>query len=263
MKIIGKKALQAFGIFPKQCVIILVLHFLVATSFQSLYAQANNLTIKPVNPPYIAQTSNFMALLFHLEASEAQALLPENVTAKRDDSGLATASLETYSTDQISGVPKYTIAFITIEVIGGESNYGTPGNWAIWGVMDNDTTLQSFKHFYNFPYSHERRISIENKQDEYIAIVGENRREGFELKMTKDVDKPVAAGGTATIFSQSLGDSILKTEIPWLANGNAANIVSFKVKSGSNQVLQTIQRAKPFYGQISTNVFSYTKPVTQ
>ena len=37
------------------------------------------------SPPYIARTSNFMAIAFHIEAEEVQKLLPANVKVKTDE----------------------------------------------------------------------------------------------------------------------------------------------------------------------------------
>lgn len=262
-KIIRKSIIQTSRILLAQRAVMFVLLFLAAASFPSLYGQATNSAIKPVNPPYIARTSNFMMILFHLKAGEAQKLLPANVKVKSDDKGLVTGGMEIYTTDQIYGVPKYTIAFIYVEISGEESNSGTSGNWPVWGMVNNDTSLQNFRHFFNYPYHHEKRMTIEKKGTEQVATVGDNGGEGLTLKLRRKTDRPVAGEGLATIVSQSLNGRILKTEIPWLANGNEANIVSFEVRAGSNKVLETIRGAKPFYGQISTNVFSYTRPITQ
>jgi hypothetical protein len=81
------------------------------TSMQSRYAQKANSAMKMLSPPYIARTSNFMALAFQLKADEAQKLLPADVKIKSDDSGMASGGMEIYTTDQIYGVPGYTIAF--------------------------------------------------------------------------------------------------------------------------------------------------------
>jgi hypothetical protein len=74
---------------------------------------------------------------------------------------------------------------------------------------------------------------------------------------------PITAEGVAPILNQSADGNLKVTEIPWLANGNEASIISFEIRAGSNKVLQVLQGAKPFYGQVSTNVFSYTKPIRQ
>jgi len=49
-------------------------------------------------------------------------------------------------------------------VSGPKSNNGKPGNWAIWGAVNNDTTLKNFKHFYNYPYRWEKEIMIEKEK---------------------------------------------------------------------------------------------------
>jgi hypothetical protein len=240
---------------------IAMLLFLSAVTFQSLYAQTTNLDMKPVSPPYIAHTSNFMAIAFRLEADEVQKLLPANVKVKSDDEGLATGGMEIYTTDQVYGVSKYTIAFIYVEVNAPDSA-NSSGNWPIWGIVNNETTLQNFKQFYHFPYHQEKKMTIK-KGTEQIATIGDSNGEGLTLKLKRKTDRPVSAQGLATILSPSENGGILKTEIPWIANGHQASVVSFEVKAGSNKVLQVIWGAKPFYAQVSTNVFSYTRPVVQ
>jgi len=249
----------------KRPTLFVLLLFLNAIFSYPLYGQESQSEVQEATPPYIARTSNFMAVMFHLNADEAQTLLPQNVKVKRDENGLATGGLEIYTTDQISGVPKYTIAFLTLEVeVGGEGNNdGATGNWAVWGVMNNETTLSSFKDFYNYPYHFEEKMTIEQKEDGQVATVRGNNGEGLMVNLRKKADQPISAEGVATIFSQSMDGKVLRTEIPWLANGNQANVISFEVNPGNSKVLKAIQNAKPFYGQISSNVFSYTRPLTQ
>lgn len=128
--------------------------------------------------------------------------------------------------------------------------------------MNNDTALQNFRHFFNFPYQVEKKISIQ-KGAEQVITIGESNGEGLTLKLERKNDKPVSAEGIAPLLSISDKDGVLRTEIPWLADGNQASVVSFEVRAGSNKVLQMIQGVKPFYAQVSTNVFSYTKPISQ
>jgi len=93
-----------------------------------------------------------------------------------------------------------------------------------------------------------------------VAIIGESGGEGLTLQLGVKFNQPVAAEGLAAIYSRSMKDKVLTTEMPWLANGFEANIVSFVVRPGSSRVLQALQKAQPVYGQVSSNVFSYTKP---
>lgn len=244
------------------CVARFVLFFGILASDQSSYGQAANATMKLVNPPYIARTSNFMAVAFQLKADEAQKLLPANVRVKSDGKGFVSGGMEIYTTDQIYGVSKYTIAFVYVEVIGNGIPNGMPGNWPIWGAVDNDKALQSFTHFYNYPYR-QQKITIERKGDEQVATVGGNGGEGFTLTLKIRPDKPVSGEGVATIYSQSSTGKTLLTEIPWLANGNQADVVSFEVAAGDNRALRAIQGVKPSYAQTSTNAFSYSRPIAQ
>lgn len=101
-------------------------------SLQSIYGQTNNQNMKTINPPYIARTSNFMAIYFYVEAKEVQKLLPASVKVKSDDKGLATAGMEMYTTDQVYGMPNFSIAFIYVEASVSGSVNGTSGYYPIW-----------------------------------------------------------------------------------------------------------------------------------
>jgi hypothetical protein len=238
-----------------------LLTFCIA-SCQSVWGQTVNPYPKPIDPPYIARTSNFMAIAFQLEANEVQKLLPANVKVKRDHKGFANAGMEMYTTDQIYGMPKYTIAFIYVEVSVPESGNDTSGNWPIWGVVDNDTALNTLRHFYHYPYQQEKNILFQTAEEQVITIGG-SKGEGLTLKLKRNRDKPVTAEGVARLLSSSGNGGVVKTDIPWLAAGHQASIVSFEVRPGSNKILQMIQGAKPFYGQVSANVFSYSIPISR
>ena len=246
--------------YTKGLKLIALLLFLSTIIHSPLYGQDEMVT-----PPFVAQTSNTMFVMFHLNADEAQELLPPNVKVNRNEDGLATGGLEIYNTDQVSGMENFTIAFLTLEVeVGGEGNNdGTPGNWPVWGVINNEATLSSFKDFYNYPYHFEEKMTIEEKEDEQVATVGGNNGVGIIVNLAKNIDQPVSADGVATVLSQSKDGIVLRTEIPWIANGNQASVISFEVNPGNNEVLKAIQNATPIYGQISSNVFSYTQPLTQ
>jgi hypothetical protein len=242
--------------------LIIGLLSLFTASFQTTYGQTMNTDMKMTSPPYIARTSNFMAIAFHIKADEVQSLVPANVKVKIDEKGQATVGMEIYTTEQVYGIPNYTLAFIYVTVNSLDSNNNTSDNYyPIWGAMNNDTALQSFKHFYNFPYQ-QQSVTI-RKGAEQVATVGEGNGEGITLKLRTKSNSPVSAEGVAPILNQSADGKMQVTEIPWLANGNEASIISFEIRAGSNKVLQVLQGAEPFYGQVSTNVFSYTKPKRQ
>lgn len=226
-------------------------------SFQTLYGQDTNSNTDSINPPYIARTSNFMAVLFHLNAEEAQKLLPASVKVKSDEQGMASGGLEIYSTDQVFGIPAYTIAFITLQVQNRES---IDGNWVIWGMVDNEPALNIFKNNFNFPYTLGNKMTIDTKEAMNLADIQNNKGEGLKLILSEDNDNPVAAEGLATVLSKSENGKILHTEIPWVAKGNMAKIESFEIKAGENDILNVLKGAKPFYSQVSSNAFSYTKP---
>ena len=242
--------------------LIIGLLSLSTACFQTIFGQTNNTNMKMTSPPYIARTSNFMAIAFHIKADEVQSLVPANVKVKIDEKGRAAVGMEIYTTEQVYGVPNYTLAFISVTVNSLDSNNKTSDNYyPIWGAMNNDTALQSFKHFYNFPYQ-QQSVTI-TKGVEQVATVGESDGEGITLKLKSKSGSPVSAEGVAPILNQSADGKMQVTEIPWLANGNEASIISFEIRPGSNKVLKVLQAAKPFYGQISTNVFSYPKPIRQ
>lgn len=93
--------------------------------------------------PYTARTSNFMALAFQLKAYEAQKLLPADVKSKSDDSGMASGGMEIYTTDQIYGVPGYTIAFLYVVVEGNKKD--APLMPIPWLANGNQTEVVSFQ----------------------------------------------------------------------------------------------------------------------
>ena len=178
---------------------------------------------------------------------------------KRD---LQPLGMEIYTTEQVYGIPNYSLAFMYVTVTALDRNNNTSdSNYPIWGAMNNDTALQSFKHFHNFPY--QQKNVIIKKGTEQTATVGESDGEGITLKLKIKENSPISAEGIAPILSQSADGKMQITEIPWLANGNEASIISFEIRAGSDNVLQVMHDAKPFYGQVSTNVFSYTRPISQ
>lgn len=254
-KFIHQTAMAGVGLHMKRLLIIVLL-LLCTAPFQT-----NKTGMEMTNPPYIARTSNFMAIAFHIKADEAQSLVPANVKIKFDENGRATLGMEIYTTEQVYGIPNYSLAFMYVTVNSLDSNNGTDYYYPIWGAMNNDTALQSFMHLYNFPY--QQQIVTIGKGAEQVATVGESDGEGITLKLKRKSSSPVSAEGVAPILNQSADGKMQVTEIPWLANGNEASIISFEIRAGNNKVLQVLQGAKPFYGQVSTNVFSYTKPISQ
>jgi len=231
-------------------------------SLQTVYGQRINTDMKLTSPPYIARTSNFMTIAFRIKADDVQSLVPANVEVKVDENGFATGGIEVYATEQVYGVSNYSLAFIYLTVNALDSNNNPSDNYyPVWGAVNIDTTLQNFKHFYNYPYQ-QQSVAIK-KGAEQVAIVGNGNGEGITLKLKAKTNSPVSAGGVAPILRQSAEGKMQVTEIPWLANGNEASIISFDIRAGSNKTLQVMKGAKPFYAQVSTNVFSYTKPVIQ
>lgn len=240
--------------------LILGLLSLFTASFQTIYGQTMNTDMDMISPPYIARTSNFMAIAFHVKAEAIESLVPPNVKVKTNEEGRASLGMEIYTTDQVYGVPNYSIAFISVTVnLLDSSNNASDYNYPIWGSVNNATALQSFKHFYNFPYG-QQSVTIK-KGTEQVATVGEIEGEGITLKLRAKRNSPISAEGIAPILSQSTEGKMQVTEIPWLANGNEASVISFEIRAGSNKVFQVIKDAEPFYGQMSTNVFSYAKAI--
>lgn len=242
--------------------LIIGLLALCTAPFQIIHGQTNNTDMEMTSPPFIAKTSNFMAIAFHVKADEVESLVPANVKIKIDEKGLATLGMEIYTTEQVYGIPNYSLAFMYVTVTAFDRNNNTSdSNYPIWGAVNNATTLQSFKHFYNFPYQ-QKNVTIK-KGTEQTATVGEIDGEGITLKLKIKENSPISAEGIAPILSQSSDGKMQITEIPWLANGNEVSIISFEIRAGSDNVLQVMHDAKPFYAQVSTNVFSYTRPISQ
>src|SRR5687768_2275049 len=105
--------------------LIIGLLSLSTASFQTIYGQTIITNMKMTTPPYIARTSNFMAIAFHIKADEVQSLVPANVKVKIDEKGRATVGMEIYTTEQVYGVPNYTLAFIYVTVNSLDSNNNT------------------------------------------------------------------------------------------------------------------------------------------
>lgn len=166
-----------------------------------------------------------------------------------------------YTTTQAHGVPNYSLVFFFVEVNGPETNYGNSGNWALWGKIDNERALKGFKHFYNYPYSLSENISIQRKGNEAITTVHEKNGEGFALTMKVKTDKPFSAEGMANSYSQLSNGSIIQIQIPWLVDGNEAELISFDVNAGDNKTLALLRGVKPFFGVVSKNSFSYAAPI--
>lgn len=214
-------------------------------------------------PPYIAKTSNFMGLQFEVDSDAAQKLLPQGITATVNGNGFATAGLEIYTTDQVFGIPSYSIAFVTLSVTDYRAATPAKGNWAIWGVMDNLESLQYFKEYFNFPYHYEKDILITTVNEERSLVIGNQEKGGVSLRLQSQKESPVLAQGLAPLYSQLDKGEILRTDIPWLAEGYQAVVLSLEINPGNDKALKILKQAKPVYAQISSNVFSYSKPVQQ
>ncbi|TLX26610.1 hypothetical protein FE904_07085 [Chryseobacterium indologenes] len=226
---------------------------------QPVYGQESSATTQLKSPPFIGRTSGFMGMGFRLNAHEAQKLLPKGIIVKTDGNGSATGNLEIYKTDQVFGVPAYTIAFFVIEVKTQNDQHSKEGNWIVWGTIDNKEALNSFRHFYNLPHSYSKDIFLDTSGVLHNAKVGNNTEGGFELTLKKIDTQPVRAEGLAVILNSSANNKFIKLEIPWLAEGHQTDIVSFKINPGESSILNVLQHIEPFYSQVSSNVFSYSK----
>lgn len=228
-----------------------------------VYAAENTATATAnlAAPPYMARTSTAMMALFHFNADEVQKLLPDNVRAKSDASGQVIGGVEMYTTDQAYGVANYSLAFFFVQVSGVAGSSGEEGNWVVWGKVDNRSALQGFTGFYNYPYKMDEQVSITREGNEALAVIGKDSPESFKLELKIKNDKPFAAEGLANSYSQLSDGKIVKAEIPWLADGNEAEVVSFQVSVGDSPVLKILQQGKAFYAGVSNNAFSYSSPI--
>lgn len=242
----------------QQILFLSILNFGIMTVLNLNFALAQKSDF--INPPFVARNSNSMAIQFHLKASDAQRLLPDGILAKSDENGLVIGSLESYTTDQIFGIPSYSISFIAIEAKDINHKKGNDGNWVVWGAITSEEALAYFRHFYNLPFHWEEKVQFLITENNQSLIVGDNL---IELSLQRKNEQPIRAEGLANIFSKSETGKILKTQIPWLADGHAAEVVNFKINSGINPTLQLLENAKPFFGLLSKNTFSYSKPETE
>ncbi|WP_323816481.1 hypothetical protein [Cellvibrio sp. NN19] len=247
----------------KQLSSFLALSILLGAAASPLFAQDKSQKDELTSPPYIARTSNSAMVLFHFKTEDIQPLLPKNVKAKADEKGVVSGGIEMYTTDQAFGTPNYSLVFFFVEVTGINGDDKASGNWALWGKMDNDIALNHFINFYNYPYSVEKNLTIKREGDESSITVGDSSKEGFTLKLKAKTDQPLSAGGVANSFSQLTNGKVVKTEIPWLVDGNQATVVSFDVQSGKSPILSVLKKGKPVFSAMSKNSFSYQRPHPQ
>lgn len=232
---------------------ILTVGTMAILNSNSANAQSKNLT----PPPYVARNSNSMGIQFRIMASDAAQLLPEGIIPKVDENGMVVGGIESYTTDQIYGIPNFSISFITIEVKDINQLIGNNGNWVVWGAIDNKEALEHFKHFFNLPFYLEEKIEFQKTENNQSLIVGNQL---IELTLSMNSEKVIKAEGLANNFTKTEGGQILKTKIPWLADGYSAEVVYFKINSGGNETLRLLENAKPFFSLLSKNTFSYTAP---
>jgi hypothetical protein len=211
-------------------------------------------------PPYLAHSSNFIMTLFNLRAEDVQPLLPSSVKAKIKDAGMVTAGLEIYETDRIHGIPQYSMVFLFVEVAGLESNNGTPGHWAIWGRINQKSTLQNMLHHFSFPYGFEE-IKLTHESNVYTGTVGAGL---IDLKIKFNEKQPFAGEGIVNMCSFSRDGKILITEVPWFSTGSTGELVRFDIDPQGDKVLEIVKNAKPYFSMISTNqTFSYSRPISK
>jgi hypothetical protein len=196
--------------------------------------------------------------LFNLKPEDVQPFLPAGIKAKVNDAGMVTGGLEMYETDRIQGTPNYGIVFIFVEVVGLESNNGTPGHWAIWGRVNQQVTLQNMQHYFNFPYELEN-ISVEESAGIYRGRVGTGV---ISLKIRFNDKAPFGGEGIVNMCSISKDGKILKSEVPWFSEGSVGELMDFDIVAEGDKVLQIIKGIKPYFSMISTNqTFAYSRPV--
>ncbi len=238
--------------------LVFSLSFLLMISFSS---STHGQTVNFSSPPYIVQSSNFMLVNFNLKAEDVQKLLPEKIKVKSNN-GMVAAGIEMYSVDNIYGIPKYTMAFIYVEVNDLASNDGSPGHWAIWGNMNNNAALQNMKHFYNFPYTLESKMSIGINGKEYTAIIGDTTTPLLKMKLKIIESQAYTGQGIVNMCARLADGKTIKTEVPWLTQGNNGEVLTFEVNTNTDSVLNLLKDVTPNSGYIAPKqIFSYSKPV--
>jgi hypothetical protein len=208
-------------------------------------------------PPYMAHSSNFVMTLFNLKPEDVQEFLPAGIKANVNDTGMVTGGLEIYETDRIQGTPNYGMVFIFVEVANLESNNGTPGHWAIWGRLNQESTLKNMQHYFNFPYQLDK-IEVTQEESIYTGTVGNGL---ISLKIKYNEKAPFGGEGIVNMYSLSKDGKILKTEVPWFSTGCAGNLIALDIDPQGDSVLNLVKTCKPYFSIISTSqTFSYSRP---
>lgn len=211
--------------------------------------------------PYIAHSDNFMMAVFQLPAEEVEGLLPDNLEVFVNEQGLVSVSLECYETDRIWGLPQYKTAFMVIDVEDHESKNGTPGHFALWGIVSPEEASQHLVQAFGFPFSYNPDIRFDNQDHQNSTVI--DLAGGGQIRLTLAIDEnsPFKSTGIVNMIGASKAKTLMISEVPWMSDGFSARIDDFKVEAGDNPYLKVLEGKNPIWAMVSNDqIFSYSVP---
>ncbi|MBW1298586.1 hypothetical protein [Aquimarina litoralis] len=227
----------------------------------SLHAQEQHTKITA--PPFMASSTNFSISLFDATPESVKEILPEGMQPKTKENGFVTVGFELYTTARIYGMPKFSIAFIYVEVENCDAKNGTAGHWAVWGNTNNKEVLNNLVSNYKFPYEYSSGIYITSQEDNYSGTItgNEGERIHLKLKILKETTPFTAEGIVNMCGRKENGDTVL-SEVTWFTNGQNAEVISLDITPANNKVLRLLKDLKPFWSMVSKEqTFCYSSPI--
>ncbi len=243
---------------------IITLTFILILCYNSSPAQIKNETDIIKAPPFQAHSHHFMIALFHFKAKQVNGFLPKGIIARENEEGWVTAAFEMYETDRIYGLPNYKVAFFVVDIVGYDSENGTPGHFAIWGNITPREASENFNYHFGFPFVYEENIAFKIKGDIYEGTIGPPGKEKIKFELQKISDKPLSGSGIVNMVGKTTENKMVISEVPWLSEGNIGKLARFEIDPQGYPVLEILKDAKPFWAAISYDqIFSYSKPLTK
>lgn len=212
--------------------------------------------------PFMGSTSNFIFVMFHVDAELAQSLLPEGIKVRVDDNGKAIANYEILEIERAYGQPLFYESFISVQLEGFESSNGQGSNWAVWGRVDNEHVLQCFQSELGFPYELQADIFTKKEGAKHWGRVGAPGNETIKLQLEANAEKPLRGEGLVNMCGQRPDGQIVYAPVTWMSDGAQAQVLEFKVEPRGNKALEMIQQGQIIWSMVSWGqYFTYTKPI--
>ena len=241
--------------------VIITILVSVLLNFQYGFTQTNPQEEVISNPPYLAQSDNFMMVVFNVKAEKIQPFLPQNLTPVINQQGEVSVSLEMYETFKVSGIPNFKMVFMVVEIEGYKSKSGNKGRFPIWGVTNSIEVLNSMKNHYGFPYDYNEKIEFHESGDTQIGDVYFTNGESIHLKIEKDKKQAFDLSGIVNMIGVLPDNKTSTTEIPWHSKGFISKVTELDIHT-KNPILKLINEKSSIFTMFSNEqVFSYSVPI--